>query len=264
MKSAALACEVVLERRVEVEVVLAQVGEQRDVERRCRRPGRGPARGCETSIDTAVHPALDHPGEQRVARPAPPAWCGRWGRPRHPRGSRRCPPGRSGDRRPAAPRRAGRSSVVLPLVPVTPRTSSRLSGCPWTAAARAPRTARGSGTTTTGSPDAAAAAAARRVGEHRDGAARRRPRREVGTVVVRARAARRRGRPRATERESTETPVDLDAGDARRGPSRVARAGRGRPGLRRGSSAQARDSRLRGQGGREPVRLRAASRSAGP
>jgi hypothetical protein len=47
-------------------------------------------------------------------------------------------------------------TVVLPLVPVTPYMRSRVPGSPWTRAATAPSTARGSGTTSAGSPVPAA------------------------------------------------------------------------------------------------------------
>jgi hypothetical protein len=50
----------------------------------------------------------------------------------------------------ARPARTRKVVVVLPLVPVTPKTGSARDGCPYTSADNGPSAARGSGVTSTG------------------------------------------------------------------------------------------------------------------
>ena len=77
--------------------------------------------------------------------------------------------------------------MVLPLVPVTPRTSRCRSGWPWTAAATAPEHRAWVGDHDDGDARGARRLEAGGVGEDRDGPRRDGCRHEVGPVVVRAR-----------------------------------------------------------------------------
>ena len=59
--------------------------------------------------------------------------------------------------------------MVLPLVPVTPMSRSRLDGFPYTQQDTSPSLPRGSASTKTGTPVCRGAGPPVRVGQHRDG-----------------------------------------------------------------------------------------------
>jgi hypothetical protein len=146
----ALGLEVVLHRRVEVQVVLGEVREDGD-----RPVDRGGAPEFERVgghlHDARVVPRGEHLGEERLQVDG-------LGSRAHDRPLRTAHHG--GDRadepvdRPAASStsRTRKAVVVLPFVPVIPTRRSRAVGSPWKRAAAVAMAARTSSTTTSGTP----------------------------------------------------------------------------------------------------------------
>ena len=136
--------------------------------------------------------------------------------------------------------------MVLPFVPVTPSVIKRSAGSPYTVAATAPSTARGSAATSTGAPVGLGPGPTARIGEHGDGARLDRVGGEIGAVQVRAGdGGEEVARPDCSRVERHAGHDGRAAGSGREGqtrPQRPRRAGPGSGALggRRGGPASAR------------------------